>query len=73
MIEPVYAVNFLKGHLQRFIKYKRINASIDCGDNYISFYAKDKIENKQYLARGSDHHLRMQHLAIKMNLGKEII
>lgn len=65
MIETLYAVNFLKGHLQRFIKFKRINATIDCGDNYVSFYVKDDNSSKQYLARGSNHHLRMQHLADK--------
>ena len=65
MIEALYAVNFLKGHLQRFKKYNRINATIDCGDNYVSFYAKDDNSSKQYLARGSDHQLRMQHLADK--------
>ena len=65
MIETLYAVNFLKGHLQRFINYNRINATIDCGDNYISFYAKDSDGNKQYLARGSNHHLRMQNMADK--------
>ena len=59
MIETLYAVNFLKGHLQRFIKFKRINATIDCGDNYVSFYVKDDNSSKQYLARGSNHHLRM--------------
>lgn len=65
MIETLYAVNFLKGHLQRFINYNRINATIDCGDNYISFYAKDSDGNKQYLARGSNHHLRMQNMVDK--------
>ena len=73
MIETLYAVNFLKGHLQRFINYNRINATIDCGDNYISFYAKDSDGNKQYLARGSNHHLRMKIWQTKMNLGREKI
>lgn len=65
MIEALYAVNFLKGHLQRFKKYNRINVTINCGDNYVSFYAIDNNSNKQYLTRGSNHHLRMQHLADK--------
>ena len=65
MIDTTYAVNCLKQGFQRYIKCNKINATIDCGDNYVSFYAKDNGSNKQYLARGSNHHLRMQNLADK--------
>ena len=65
MIDSTYAVNCLKQGFQRYIRCNKINATIDCGDNYVSFYAKDNNSNKQYLARGSNHHLRMQNLADK--------
>ena len=64
MIGTTYAVNCLKQGFQRYIRYKKINATIDCGDNYVSFYVKG-VNGKQYLARGSNHHLKMQHLADK--------
>lgn len=64
MIDTTYAVNCLKQGFQRYIRYNKINATIDCGDNYVSFYVKG-VNGKQYLARGSNHHLKMQHLADK--------
>ena len=64
MIDTTYAVNCLKQGFQRYIRYNKINATIDCGDNYVSFYVKG-VNWKQYLARGSNHHLKMQHLADK--------
>ncbi len=64
MIDATYAVNCLKQGFQRYIRYNKINATIDCGDNYVSFYVKG-VNGKQYLARGSNHHLKMQHLADK--------
>lgn len=64
MIDTTYAVNCLKQGFQRYIMSNRINATIDCGDNYVSFYVNN-VNGKQYIARGSDHHLKMQHLADK--------
>ncbi len=64
MIDATYAVNCLKQGFQRYIRYNKINATIDCGDNYVSFYVKG-VNGKQYLARGSNHHLKMQYLADK--------
>lgn len=64
MIDTTYAVNCLKQGFQRYIRSNRINATIDCGDNYVSFYVNN-VNGKQYIARGSDHHLKMQHLADK--------
>lgn len=64
MIDTTYAVNCLKQGFQRYIRSNRINATIDCGDNYVSFYVNN-VNGKQYIARGSDHHLKMQHLAYK--------
>ena len=65
MIDTKYAVNCLKQGFKRYIQYRKINATIECGVNYVSFYVKDGISGKQYLARGSNHHFRMQHLADK--------
>lgn len=66
MIDTLYAVNCLKQGFQRYIRYTKINATIDCGDNYVSFYVKDfNSTGKQFLARSSNHHLRMQHIADK--------
>ena len=64
MIDATYAVNCLKQGFQRYIRCNKINATIDCGDNYVSFYVKG-VNGKQYLTRGSNHHLKMQHLADK--------
>lgn len=64
MIDTTYAVNCLKQGFKRYVRSNRINATIDCGDNYVSFYVKD-FKGKQYLARSSNHHLKMQHLANK--------
>ena len=61
MIDTTYAVNCLKQGFKRYVRSNRINATIDCGDNYVSFYVKD-FKGKQYLARSSNHHLKMQHV-----------
>ena len=66
MIDAQYAVDCLRQGFERYIRYKRIDATIDIGPNYVSFYVKD-IDNtgKQYMARASSHHLKMQRIADK--------
>ena len=66
MIDAQYAVDCLRQGFERYIRYKRIDATIDIGPNYVSFYVKD-IDNtgKQYMARASNHHLKMQRIADK--------
>ena len=66
MIDPKYAANCLKRGFQRYIRYSKINASIDSEPYRVSFYVKDYDKaGKQYLARSSDHHLKMQRMADK--------
>ena len=66
MIDPKYAANCLKLGFQRYIRYSKINASIDSEPYRVSFYVKDYDKaGKQYLARSSDHHLKMQRMADK--------
>lgn len=66
MIDPKYATNCLKRGFQRYIRYSKINASIDSEPYRVSFYVKDYDKaGKQYLARSSDHHLKMQRMADK--------
>lgn len=66
MIDPKNATNCLKRGFQRYIRYSKINASIDSEPYRVSFYVKDYDKvGKQYLARSSDHHLKMQRMADK--------
>ena len=66
MIDSKYAVDCLRQGFERYIRYKKIDATIDIGSNYVSFYVKD-FDNtgKQYMARTSTHHLKMQRIADK--------
>ena len=66
MIDAQYAVDCLRQGFERYIRYKKIDATIDVGPNYVSFYVKD-VDNagKQYMARTSTHHLKMQRIADK--------
>lgn len=66
MIDSKYAVYCLRQGFERYIRYKKIDATIDIGSNYVSFYVKD-FDNtgKQYMARTSTHHLKMQRIADK--------
>lgn len=66
MINPINAVNSLKRGFKRYIRYNLINAKIECGPNYVSFYVKDTDNTgKQYLTRTSDHQVKFQHIADK--------
>lgn len=66
MIDPKYAANCLKHGFLRYIRYSKINATIDYESNRVSFYVKDYDKaGKQYLAMSSDHHLKMQRMAEK--------
>lgn len=66
MIDSKYAVDCLRQGFERYIRYKKIDATIDIGSNYVSFYVND-FDNtgKQYMARTSTHHLKMQRIADK--------
>lgn len=66
MIKAKYAISCLKQGFQRYIRHKKIDATIECSSNTVSFYVKDfDTSKKQYLARASDHHLKMQRIADK--------
>jgi len=73
MINPLNAVNCLKRGFKRYVRYNLINANIECGPNYVSFYVKDTDNTgKQYLTRTSDHHVKFQRVADKDNPWKGV-
>ena len=67
MIDPLYGVKCLKLGFDRYIRYSKIGASIQCSKTSVSFYVDKKDGSRPTKARTSNHHPNIQNFAKRGN------